>query len=374
VITRVVDELQDLARSINESHQQCEHSLKTGMEHALKAGRLLLEAKEKVEHGQWLAWLEANCEVSDRLAQKYMRVARELPKLGEANTPRVADLSFRQAIDLVLKNGRGLRQIPAESRDHALELLEQDNHANVYRVKAELVREAKREELHRFAPAEGKRVEWPLKIESNWAAQNLERLKSEARSSPKFALRAEEIREMELLEQDIGRQIKDLYRKQQTLINQRFEKISELDRDVIRTIENEHGPIVVSTLQDTVIIRDPGLLSELETLREEGALEDLHELLLKSAGRCVTCAAKIRSLDDDYIMCHWCREHRGKTHCNACGTKLSEAEAGECSPCKHKSKLVEERVTQEDLDEFLAFIEGQDHGNGSTERATAVIQ
>src|SRR5690242_3025151 len=89
-------ELQDIAAHVNESHRQCEQSLKQGLEHALEAGRLLLEAKGRLEHGQWLPWLQANCDVSERLAQKYMRVAKELPKLDPENTPRVADLSFRQ--------------------------------------------------------------------------------------------------------------------------------------------------------------------------------------------------------------------------------------------------------------------------------------
>jgi hypothetical protein len=144
-------DLPDLAARANEEHRQCEQACKEGLQHALEAGRLLLEAKSKVEHGEWAKWLEEHCEFDERLAQKYMQVAKELPKLDEANTPRVADLSFRQALDLVSKNSRGLRQIPEEQREHALDLVEDDPQANMYRVKSQIMRDENHEELKRRA-------------------------------------------------------------------------------------------------------------------------------------------------------------------------------------------------------------------------------
>ena len=39
------------------------------------AARLLIEAKELVQHGDWLPWLESNTEVVPRQCQKYMRLA-----------------------------------------------------------------------------------------------------------------------------------------------------------------------------------------------------------------------------------------------------------------------------------------------------------
>src|SRR5262249_22843249 len=62
------------------------------------AGNLLVDAKRQVGHGEWLDWLRANCPFSERTAQAYMRLAREVPRLDEAKAQRVAGLSVRQAI------------------------------------------------------------------------------------------------------------------------------------------------------------------------------------------------------------------------------------------------------------------------------------
>ena len=114
----------DLAARIREEHRQFFESMNRGLEHALAAGQLLIAAKEQIKHGEWLGWLEEHCEIDERLAQKYMRVAREMPKLAEkqpANTPRVADLSFRQALDLVAANAHTARKIKPEALPEVLE-------------------------------------------------------------------------------------------------------------------------------------------------------------------------------------------------------------------------------------------------------------
>ena len=46
------------------------------MGHAIKAGKLLLQAKAQLPHGQFLPWLESNCWGSARQAQRYMRAAK----------------------------------------------------------------------------------------------------------------------------------------------------------------------------------------------------------------------------------------------------------------------------------------------------------
>jgi Protein of unknown function (DUF3102) len=47
-----------------------------GLEHYRRAGEMLLEAKEQLAHGSWLRWLSRNVELSDRTANRYMRLAR----------------------------------------------------------------------------------------------------------------------------------------------------------------------------------------------------------------------------------------------------------------------------------------------------------
>ena len=64
-------------------------------EYAIKAGEALIEAKKLVKHGDWLPWLRANCKLSERTAQLYMRIAAGKEEL--AKNADVADLSLRAA-------------------------------------------------------------------------------------------------------------------------------------------------------------------------------------------------------------------------------------------------------------------------------------
>ena len=94
--------LPHLAARIRAEHEAAEASYRKGIQHALAAGELLTEAKAKVQHGQWLPWLEANCGLSERTSQRYMRLFNERATL-EANTTRVSDLSIRGALNLLVK-------------------------------------------------------------------------------------------------------------------------------------------------------------------------------------------------------------------------------------------------------------------------------
>jgi hypothetical protein len=66
--------------------------------HAIEAGEALLEAKEQMNHGEWLPWLRDNCEMSESTAQVYMRLAKYKDEVL-ANPQRAADLSIRAALD-----------------------------------------------------------------------------------------------------------------------------------------------------------------------------------------------------------------------------------------------------------------------------------
>ena len=92
--------LSTLAERINAEHHQAEAALNDGLNHAVEAGRFLLEAKSQVDHGEWSAWLDANFDGSQRTARAYMLVAVRLPELERQNGNGVANLSFRQALRL----------------------------------------------------------------------------------------------------------------------------------------------------------------------------------------------------------------------------------------------------------------------------------
>src|SRR5262249_37659463 len=93
--------LADLAARIRAEHEACASALKRGLDHAITAGRLLIEAKGKHAHGGWLPWLHEHCQVPERTAQAYMRCARTFGTLDEANTQRVGDLSPRDSLGLL---------------------------------------------------------------------------------------------------------------------------------------------------------------------------------------------------------------------------------------------------------------------------------
>lgn len=87
-----------LADRIKAEHVACQNALRTGVAHAIECGRLLIEAKAKVSHGEWLPWLLENVPFSERSARGYMRLYRELPKLDEPNRQRIADMSLSEAL------------------------------------------------------------------------------------------------------------------------------------------------------------------------------------------------------------------------------------------------------------------------------------
>lgn len=139
---RVAD-LNNLVVSINEEHSKAAECMWAGVQHAIRAGELLIEAKSQVEHGQWLPWLEANCEFSERTAQGYMRLAKELPKLDAEKRNRVADLTFRDALKSIAGTAKVLRSFSEPQAEAMFENAENKN--SVYRATIQVCRDANRE-------------------------------------------------------------------------------------------------------------------------------------------------------------------------------------------------------------------------------------
>jgi hypothetical protein len=90
----------DLAARINQEHQLATAALRESLTHAFTCGALLLEAKEQVGHGNFMSWLADNCEVSDRTARLYMRLAKNRPAI-EVKMATVANLTMREAVELL---------------------------------------------------------------------------------------------------------------------------------------------------------------------------------------------------------------------------------------------------------------------------------
>ena len=92
--------INNLIEAIRREHNAAAGAAQTALEHARRAGELLIEAKAQTQHGSWLTWLAAHFEFSPRTAQGYMRVAENWPALGAKNET-VAHLNFREALALL---------------------------------------------------------------------------------------------------------------------------------------------------------------------------------------------------------------------------------------------------------------------------------
>ena len=97
-MTITASDLVGLARQINEEHTACETSYGHALSHAFEAGRLLIEAKERVGHGRFMDWVRDSVAFSHDTADNYMRLARNSEKLGAANSERVRNMSIREAL------------------------------------------------------------------------------------------------------------------------------------------------------------------------------------------------------------------------------------------------------------------------------------
>jgi hypothetical protein len=71
-----VGRLKTLAEKANRAHSQAQRAERQAVEHAVEAGRLLLKVKEEVGHGNFIKWIEENFKGSERVARKYMRLAK----------------------------------------------------------------------------------------------------------------------------------------------------------------------------------------------------------------------------------------------------------------------------------------------------------
>jgi len=72
-------ELSAWASEINIAHQHATQYAEKAIDYARQAGKLLLDVKAKLPHGEFIAWVEKNCTVSLRQAQRYLAAAQGKP-------------------------------------------------------------------------------------------------------------------------------------------------------------------------------------------------------------------------------------------------------------------------------------------------------
>jgi Protein of unknown function (DUF3102) len=110
--------LDNLAARIRSEHLAAKLAARKTLEHAIQAGELLLEAKRLVGHGHWGDWLLDHCDVSERTAQGYMRLARNQAALA-SNPQSPALLTIDQALEALAKpNERADRAIVSAAAEY----------------------------------------------------------------------------------------------------------------------------------------------------------------------------------------------------------------------------------------------------------------
>jgi hypothetical protein len=99
------ERLDTLAQQINEEHRAFLTTFRKTLQHAIKLGELLTQAKEQCPYGTWLPWLERNFEGAARTAQDYMSLYKGRDKI-RANARDSAHLSVSGALKEIAASER----------------------------------------------------------------------------------------------------------------------------------------------------------------------------------------------------------------------------------------------------------------------------
>jgi hypothetical protein len=86
-----VENLEALAGRINAEHEAVTAAAVSALEHARRAGEMLLEARARCPHGTWLLWLATNVRCSQRTAYNYIQIAESWDKLATVATSGLRD-------------------------------------------------------------------------------------------------------------------------------------------------------------------------------------------------------------------------------------------------------------------------------------------
>src|SRR6266700_3589333 len=83
------------ARSLDVIGGELQPLLKAETTNIIGIGKLLIEAKAQLEHGQWLPWLKANFGSDERTARNYMTAAKLAAKSESDSDLKLTDLKLK---------------------------------------------------------------------------------------------------------------------------------------------------------------------------------------------------------------------------------------------------------------------------------------
>ncbi|MGH9541246.1 MAG: DUF3102 domain-containing protein, partial [Terriglobales bacterium] len=88
--------LRRLANAANLRHRAAKASAGSAVTHAVAAGNALARARDLCDDGEWARWVRRNFEASLRTAQRYVRLARNWPRI-DSDATRVSPASQAEA-------------------------------------------------------------------------------------------------------------------------------------------------------------------------------------------------------------------------------------------------------------------------------------
>ena len=122
-IVRAANPMAELVQQIRAEHAAAGTAIRKGIEHARRAGELLLKAKAQCRHGGWHPWVTKNLpDLGIRQVQRYMRVASKWTELN-APDPNASGTTHLPSIDGALAVLSGTAQEVPEPEPDAPELL-----------------------------------------------------------------------------------------------------------------------------------------------------------------------------------------------------------------------------------------------------------
>ena len=65
-------QIENIGHKINDLHSKIRNDIKNAILKAIKVGELLIGVKNKIDHGEFGAWILAECEFSESTAKRYM--------------------------------------------------------------------------------------------------------------------------------------------------------------------------------------------------------------------------------------------------------------------------------------------------------------
>jgi hypothetical protein len=85
----------------------------------MRAGELLSKAKADVPHGEWARWLNDNFKLTERTAQRWIRLHKNRQHIAELKSDTGSDLTLRQLERLIAVPAQGSKKSATGSKSAA---------------------------------------------------------------------------------------------------------------------------------------------------------------------------------------------------------------------------------------------------------------